>query len=88
MDGRCSSIGARSRASTCTKMLSVAPGALSIRTFNTRLCYRILPWTSHGKDGKDGRGFDGAPFQMTFTGNGPWKCTWKADADTLACVTP
>ncbi|WP_222871078.1 hypothetical protein [Nonomuraea sp. PA05] len=41
-----------------------------------------------GKDGKDGRSFDGAPFTMTFTGNGPWKCTWKADTATLACVTP
>ncbi|MEV5897432.1 hypothetical protein [Nonomuraea fuscirosea] len=41
-----------------------------------------------GKDGKDGRGFDGAPFKMTFTGNGPWSCTWKATTDTLDCVTP
>jgi hypothetical protein len=41
-----------------------------------------------GKNGKDGRGFDGVPFHMTFTGNGPWSCTWKADTQTLACVTP
>ncbi|SEU46657.1 hypothetical protein [Nonomuraea wenchangensis] len=41
-----------------------------------------------GKDGKDGRGLDGAPFKMTFTGNGPWSCSWKADTETLACITP
>lgn len=41
-----------------------------------------------GKDGKDGRGFDGAPFNMTFAGAGPWSCSWKADTSTLACVTP
>jgi hypothetical protein len=41
-----------------------------------------------GADGKDGRGFDGAPFKMTFTGSGPWTCSWQAETETLACVTP
>lgn len=41
-----------------------------------------------GPAGKDGRGFDGAPFKMTFAGNGPWSCSWKADTQTLACITP
>lgn len=40
-----------------------------------------------GTSGKDGRGFDGAPFNMTFAGDGPWSCSWKADTSTLACVT-
>ncbi|MEV0227972.1 hypothetical protein [Nonomuraea sp. NPDC050786] len=35
-----------------------------------------------------GRGFDGAPFNITFTGNGPWTCSWQATTGTLACVTP
>lgn len=41
-----------------------------------------------GADGKDGRGLDGAPFNMTFAGNGPWKCSWVKATETLACVTP
>lgn len=35
-----------------------------------------------------GRGVDGAPFKLSFTGAGPWTCTWQAVSGTLACVTP
>ncbi|ETK36108.1 collagen-like triple helix repeat-containing protein [Microbispora sp. ATCC PTA-5024] len=41
-----------------------------------------------GPKGDPGRGLDGAPFKMTFAGNGPWTCSWQADTETLACVTP
>lgn len=41
-----------------------------------------------GAAGAPGRGFDSAPFKLMFTGAGPWTCSWKADTETLACVTP
>lgn len=43
---------------------------------------------AQGPKGDPGRGFNSAPFKMTFTGNGPWTCSWQAETETLACVTP
>ncbi|WP_329426815.1 hypothetical protein OG339_42195 [Streptosporangium sp. NBC_01495] len=46
------------------------------------------PKGATGAAGAAGRGFDSAPFKLTFSGAGPWTCSWTKATETLACITP